>query len=98
MPVQRFVHISYYFLKMELREVGSGIAYYYSEFKKEPPTCRSMSMRYEYLVMFTTVQNILFSTLEPRPGRAQTSAKMHHVTASLLLLPVPFVYRKQLQG
>lgn len=32
MQVQRFVHITYYFFKMELREVESGIPHYCSEF------------------------------------------------------------------
>lgn len=62
---------------------GSGALHYCSELEKHkgPPTCRSMSMSYEYVVVFTTAENILFSALEPRPGRARTSAKMHHAAA-----------------
>lgn len=84
----------YYFLiKLAARTIVQNFKKH-----KEPPTCRSMSMRHECVVVFTTAQNILFSTLEPRPGRAQTSAKMHHITALTPFTPCSFWLQEAAEG
>lgn len=52
-------------LLFEQRKVGSGPLYYCSEFIK-PPTCKSMSMRYEYVVYYSTEHFILYSRATPQ--------------------------------
>lgn len=47
-----------------------------------------MSKRYEYVLVFTRVDSILFSPLEPHPGRAETSVNMHQ---TITLPPFPLV-------
>ena len=53
---------------------------------KDPPTRREMSTTHEYVAVFTTAQNILFSTREPRPRGAWDAPQ--HIAA-----PPPFTPR-----
>ena len=85
-------------ISRQIRTAASLSVVQSSKKHKDPPTRRSTSTRHEYVAVFTTAQNILFSTREPRP-RGARDAPQHIASQRFpLSLPVPLVYRKQLEG